>query len=105
MKAKGIHEGCIEQIQRLFATRLYQESGAPEFDEKGRIRMDDWELQASGQDTCKNLWSQITSENVLELTDYSGYQQEFLRLFGFGIANVNYEAPTDPDVTFDVINL
>lgn len=104
MKEQGIHEGCIEQIQRLFTTQLY--SGNPlAVDEKNRIRMDDWELRDSVQDTCRKLWPEITSENVFDLTDYAGYQQEFLRLFGFGLECVDYDASTDTVVDFDVVTL
>lgn len=70
MREQGIHEGCMEQIQRLFDSRLYKEDGsAPETDDSNRLRLDDWELRDSVQDVCKAMWPQITTENLFELTD------------------------------------
>lgn len=103
MKAQGIHEGCIEQIQRLFATRLF--GGEFVTDEALRIRMDDWELRESVQQACRDLWPKVTTENLRELTDYQGYKDEFLKLFGFGWSDVDYNADVNPVVDFDVINL
>lgn len=95
MKAKGTHETCIEQMQRLFATRLYT-GGATPVDEAGRVRVDDWEMQPDIQASVKELWPQITTENLAELTDIAGYQEEFLRMFGFGFASINYDAEAEP---------
>ncbi len=103
MKAKGLHEGCIEQIQRLFKSGLYNQT--PTFDDQGRLRMDDWELRDEVQHACRQLWPTITNESLFDATDYVGYQQEFLRLFGFGLAHVDYSVPVEPVVDFDVINL
>ena len=97
MKDKGLHEGCIEQIQRLFAERLYN-GASPQPDEKGRIRIDDWEMRADVQEAAEKIWPAVTTENLSAVTDFAGYQQEFLRLFGFGVAGVDYEAETDPVV-------
>lgn len=95
MKEKGLHEGCIEQIQRLFATRLYN-GAAPQLDADGRIRLDDWEMKPEVQQAVKDLWSRINTANLKELTDFAGYQKEFLKLFGFGLPGVDYEADCDP---------
>lgn len=103
MKEKGIHEGCMEQVYRLMRTRLYGDDKA--LDDHQRIRMDDWELRDDVQQACRDLWPSITSENLSELTDYTGYKQEFLRLFGFGLEGVDYDADVNPDVRFDVIEL
>lgn len=94
MKAKGLHEGCIEQIQRLFADRLYSDD--PQLDEAGRIRIDDWEMRDDIQAAVAESWKKINNENFADLADFQGYQDEFLRLFGFGIDGVDYEAETDP---------
>jgi enoyl-[acyl-carrier protein] reductase/trans-2-enoyl-CoA reductase (NAD+) len=91
MKSEGIHEGCIEQIQRLFEQRLYTGKEIPT-DEKGRIRIDDWEMRPDVQEKIKRLWEQATSENLLEIGDLEGYKQDFLNLFGFGFEGVDYKA-------------
>ena len=99
MKAQGTHEGCIEQIQRLFATQMYHGS-ALDFDEGGRVRLDDREMRPEVQRQIVELWPQITTETLGELTDIQGYRTDFLKLFGFGLAGVDYEADTDPHITF-----
>jgi enoyl-[acyl-carrier protein] reductase/trans-2-enoyl-CoA reductase (NAD+) len=104
MKELGIHEGCIEQIQRLFATRLYS-GQPPATDEQHRLRLDDWELRDDVQDACRDLWAKINNDNIYQLTDYQGYKNEFLRLFGFGLAGVDYDADVNPEVSFDVQEL
>lgn len=98
MKEKGTHEGCIEQVQRLFATQLYNGKQQPDLDEKGRIRVDDWEMLPEIQEAVKALWPQITTENLEQLSDIAGYREEFLKLFGFGLAGVDYDKDVDPDV-------
>ncbi len=106
MREKGLHEGCMEQIHRLFAERLYREdSNAPDTDEKNRLRVDDWELRDEVQDAVKATWPTVTTDNLFELTDYQLYKDEFLKLFGFGIDGVDYEADVNPAVEFDVIEL
>ncbi|MFC4099046.1 enoyl-ACP reductase FabV [Paenibacillus xanthanilyticus] len=97
MKAKGLHEGTIEQMYRLFADRLYTGS-APEVDEIGRIRIDDWELQEDVQDEVKRIWEQVTTDNIHEISDLDGYRREFFQLFGFETEGVDYEADVNPDV-------
>lgn len=104
MKEQGIHEGCIEQIQRMFYTKLYV-TGEPETDDNHRLRLDDWELRPEVQNACKEIWSKVTNDTIYQLTDYQGYKDEFLRLFGFGISGVDYDADVNPDVKFDVIDL
>lgn len=104
MKEKGLHEGCMEQIYRLFDTQLYKEDGsAPTTDDARRLRLDDWELQDDVQQACKDLWPEITTENLFELTDYKEYKEEFLQLFGFGVDGVDYDADVDPVVEFDCL--
>ena len=99
MKADGTHEGCIEQIQRLFATQMYNGS-ALTFDEAGRVRLDDREMRPEVQRQIAKIWPQVTTESLRSLTDIDGYHVEFLKLFGFGLAGVDYEADVEPHVTF-----
>jgi enoyl-[acyl-carrier protein] reductase / trans-2-enoyl-CoA reductase (NAD+) len=95
MKADGSHEGCIEQIQRLFAERLAN-GASPQLDEAGRVRLDDWEMRDRIQNAVAELWPKVTTENLTELSDIAGYRTEFLKLFGFGLPGVDYEADVDP---------
>ncbi len=104
MKQLDIHEGCIEQINRMFRTQLYK-SATADLDEASRIRMDDLELRDDVQDKVKNVWPQVTTENLFELTDYQGYKEEFLKLFGFGIAGIDYEAEVDTLVDFEPLSI
>jgi enoyl-[acyl-carrier protein] reductase/trans-2-enoyl-CoA reductase (NAD+) len=99
MKERGSHEGCVEQAQRLFADRLYA-AGATPVDDAGRIRMDDYEMRGDVQGTVNEVWPKITTENLNELTDFAGYQHEFLKLFGFDRNDVDYDADVDPVVEF-----
>ena len=103
MKAQGLHEGPIEQIDRMFRSQLY--SAAVTRDESQRIRMDDWELRDAVQEAVKRVWPTVTSDNLFEKTDYAGYKGEFLKLFGFGVSGVDYAAEVDPVVAFDVVEL
>jgi enoyl-[acyl-carrier protein] reductase/trans-2-enoyl-CoA reductase (NAD+) len=91
MKAEGIHEGCIEQIQRLYAQRLYTGEAVPT-DDKGRIRIDDWEMRDDVQAKVAALWKESTTESLPEIGDLAGYKQDFLNLFGFGFEGVDYLA-------------
>ena len=95
MKEKGLHEGCIEQIQRLFAERLYNNADV-QLDSGGRIRIDDWEMKPEIQSAVAKLWPTVTTENLKSISDFEGYQKEFLKLFGFGLPGVDYEAEADP---------
>ncbi|EEX36935.1 trans-2-enoyl-CoA reductase [Vibrio metschnikovii] len=106
MREEGIHEGCMEQIYRLFSQRLYKNDGlAPETDDHNRLRLDDWELREDIQQHCRELWPQITTENLKTLTDYELYKEEFLKLFGFGVEGVDYDVDVSPEVEFDVIDI
>lgn len=99
MKEKGGHEGAIQQIHRLFATRLYS-GEPPDTDEAGRLRMDDWEMRPEIQQTINELWPKVTTENLHSVTDFDGYKKEFLKLFGFGFPEIDYDADVDPFVNF-----
>ena len=96
MKAQGTHEGCIEQVHGLFAESLY--GSTPHIDEDGRLRADYKELAPQVQARVLELWPQVTGDNLDELTDFAGYKTEFLRLFGFSVEGVDYEADVNPDV-------
>jgi enoyl-[acyl-carrier protein] reductase/trans-2-enoyl-CoA reductase (NAD+) len=96
MKEEGCHEGCIEQIDGLFRNSLYGDSEA--MDDEGRLRADRLELQPHIQAKVEELWQQVTTDNLHELTDLKGYKSEFLRLFGFGLEGVDYDADVDPVV-------
>ncbi|GAB57307.1 enoyl-ACP reductase FabV [Rheinheimera nanhaiensis] len=96
MKAEGSHEGCIEQINGLFRQGLY--SANPVLDEAGRLRQDGKELSEHIQQAVKDLWEQVTTDTIDSLTDYKGYHNEFLRLFGFGYSHVDYDADVSPMV-------
>lgn len=106
MREEGVHEGCMEQIHRMFTQRLYQADGSePAVDSERRLRLDDLELREDIQQHCRNLWPQITTDNLTELTDYNEYKAEFLKLFGFGVDGVDYDADVSPLVEFDVENI
>ena len=96
MKRDGSHEGCIEQLYRLFTQCLYSDS--PRTDSEGRLRVDELELRPEIQTAVAEAWSKISTENLAELTDFVGYKHEFLKLFGFDIEGVDYDADVDPDV-------
>jgi enoyl-[acyl-carrier protein] reductase/trans-2-enoyl-CoA reductase (NAD+) len=96
MKEKDLHEGCIEQMQRLFADRLYA-SETP-VDEAGRIRMDDWEMKDEIQETVTRLWHEVDTDNIEQLSDIVGYRTDFFRLFGFHYDGIDYEQDVEPDV-------
>ncbi|UAA39564.1 trans-2-enoyl-CoA reductase family protein [Paraneptunicella aestuarii] len=94
MKEEGTHEGCIEQITGLFNEKLFAD--APETDDVNRFRMDGKETNDATQAKIKALWDQVTQDNFHELSDYAGYHQEFLHLFGFGFDGVDYDADVSP---------
>ncbi len=94
MKEEGIHEGCIEQIQRLYADRIFTGKDIP-LDDEGRIRIDDWEMRDDIQERIAILWEKATTENLAEIGDLAGYKQDFLNLFGFGFQGVDYLADTN----------
>lgn len=91
MKADLTHEGCIEQIQRLYSQRLYTGNAIPT-DEQGRIRIDDWEMKETIQNQVAQLWQEATTETLPQIGDLAGYKQDFLNLFGFGFEGVDYDS-------------
>lgn len=96
MKEKGIHEGCIEQMTRLFHDKLCKAS--PELDGEGMLRLDDWEMRPDVQEEVSRLWESILTENVEQLADIDGYWEDFYRMFGFQVPGVDYDA----DVAIEV---
>ena len=96
MKRDGSHEGCIEQLYRLYTECLY--SADPRTDEEGRLRCDELELRPEVQAVVAAAWAKISTENLAELTDFAGYKEEFLTLFGFGLEGVDYQADVSADV-------
>lgn len=104
MKEDGSHQGCIEQIDLLFRESLYGD--APQLDDEGRLRADYKEMRPEIQDKVEKLWAQINDDNLFELSDMKGYKEEFLRLFGFGIDGVDYDADVNPVVPIaSLVNL
>lgn len=103
MKNEGVHEGCIEQIQRLYQQRLYTGNEVPT-DDKGRIRIDDWEMRDDIQAQVSKLWKEATTENLEEIGDLEGYRKDFYNLFGFGFDKVDYLADTDEMVQVSSIS-
>lgn len=102
MKEKNIHEGCIEQMQRLFADRLYAKEGTL-LDAEGRIRVDDWEMREDVQSEVAKLWDAITSENINEISDIEGYRTDFFNLFGFEFPAIDYTAEANELVSIESI--
>jgi enoyl-[acyl-carrier protein] reductase/trans-2-enoyl-CoA reductase (NAD+) len=96
MKEQGTHEGCIEQVYGLFKDSLY--GSQPKLDADGRLRADLAELEPKVQDAVAALWNQVTDDNVNEISDFAGYKAEFLRLFGFEVDGVDYDADVNPTV-------
>lgn len=100
MKELGIHEGCIEQIQRLFSERLYTGHSIPT-DEKGRIRIDDLEMRDDVQNKVAELWLQADTESLPTIGDLNGYKSDFLNLFGFDFKNTDYLEDVNEIVEFE----
>ncbi|MFN5477173.1 MAG: enoyl-ACP reductase FabV [Sphingobacteriales bacterium] len=100
MKEKNIHEGCIEQIQRLYADRLYTGKQVP-VDVSGRIRIDEWEMRDDVQEKVATLWEEATTETLPAIGDLVGYKTEFLNLFGFAVPGVAYGEDTNELVDFE----
>ena len=101
MKARGTHEDCIEQMVRLFNERIYGDDS--KLDSEGRIRVDDWEMEPDVQQAVATIWPEIGSETLFAKSDYKGYQENFLKLFGFGIEGVDYAK--DVDIELDLPSL
>jgi enoyl-[acyl-carrier protein] reductase/trans-2-enoyl-CoA reductase (NAD+) len=99
MKADGTYEGCIEQISNLFKENIYSDS--PRLDEEGRFRQNYKELEDSVQKRVTDIWNTVDTDTIDELTDYVAYHQEFLKLFGFGIEGVDYDADLSPEVVIN----
>jgi enoyl-[acyl-carrier protein] reductase/trans-2-enoyl-CoA reductase (NAD+) len=97
MKEKDLHEGCIEQMYRLFAERVYTGNPVP-VDEQGRIRIDDWEMREDVQQEVLKRWHSVSGENLRELSDIDGFRREFFQLFGFETEGIDYEADVEPEV-------
>jgi enoyl-[acyl-carrier protein] reductase/trans-2-enoyl-CoA reductase (NAD+) len=95
MKQLGLHEGCIEQIDRLFRTKLGK---GVALDDAQRVRVDDWELSPEVQTEVSRRWPLLTTETLGELADLGEYKSQFLRLFGFGIDGVDYTQDVDPRI-------
>lgn len=100
MKEQGLNEGCIEQMDRLFREKL-KNPDAPVFDNEGRVRLDDWEMRPQVQEKTIALWKSITTETLRNSSDYTGYEAEFLKLFGFGVEGVDYGADVEVDFPFE----
>ncbi|SMF43908.1 enoyl-[acyl-carrier protein] reductase / trans-2-enoyl-CoA reductase (NAD+) [Alteromonadaceae bacterium Bs31] len=101
MKEQGSHEGCIEQLYRLFTEGLYTDT--PRLDDAKRYRVDELELAPAVQDEVEQLWQKVTEENLLDITDFKGYQTEFLRLFGFEFEGVDYDEDLSPLVELPLV--
>jgi enoyl-[acyl-carrier protein] reductase/trans-2-enoyl-CoA reductase (NAD+) len=95
MKERGSHEGCIEQIERLFAERLFN-GAQPQLDPDQRVRIDDWEMRPEIQQAVAELWKDVSTETLPQVSDIEGYRTEFLKLFGFGLKGVDYDAESNP---------
>jgi enoyl-[acyl-carrier protein] reductase/trans-2-enoyl-CoA reductase (NAD+) len=95
MKSEGIHEGCIEQMQRLYNDKLYRDDETIPVDDNGRIRIDDWEMRDDVQEKVAKLWLEATTESLPEIGDLEGYRSDFHHLFGFGFEGVDYQADTN----------
>ena len=102
MKEEGIHEGCIEQIQRLYQERLYTGNEVP-VDDKGRIRIDDLEMRPDVQEKVAKLWIEAVTENLAELGDLEGYRKDFYNLFGFDVTGVDYKADVNEVINIESI--
>jgi len=97
MNQLGVNEGCIEQMYRLFSSRLYHGKAVP-VDNEGRVRVDDFELREDVQTQVKKLWKQVNTGNVGAISDIEGYKKEFLKLFGFGFDDVDYSSAVNPEI-------
>ena len=95
MKAKGIHEGCIEQMYRLMVSKMYGPDGVVR-DENSLVRMDDWEMREDVQSEISENWDKVTTENLSELTAIEGFRRDFMQLHGFDWDGVDYSADVDP---------
>ena len=97
MKAKKLHEGCIQQIYRLYHDLLFSEDFL-KLDERGRIRIDDWEMRPDVQNEVRKLWQEVNQNNISELADLNGLREEFLRHHGFEMPGIDYSLDVQPDM-------
>lgn len=95
MKERGLHEGCIQQMDRLYRDVLFSGKGI-QLDRDGRVRLDDWEMRPDVQRTVAENWGKVSTENVAQYTDLQGFREEFLRHHGFGMPGIDYSKPVDP---------
>ena len=95
MKAKDLHENCIQQIYRLYHDFLFSAKPSAT-DDLGRLRLDDWEMRPDVQAEVLELWQQVTSDNVRQLADLKGFREEFLRHHGFGVPGIDYSRDVTP---------
>jgi len=100
MKEKGLHEGAIEQMRRLFFDYLANDAH-PQFDAEGRIRLDDLEMRSDVQSQIAALWPRVNTQNLRELSDFSGFQRDFRRMFGFEVDDVDYSQPVETQLSWD----
>jgi enoyl-[acyl-carrier protein] reductase/trans-2-enoyl-CoA reductase (NAD+) len=101
MKAKGTHEGCIEQTTRLFKNMFVDTD--LQMDKEGRLRLDDWELADDVQAFVKENWSKVSADNLMDISDFAGYRQAFLQMHGFDFDGVDYDAEVEPDVPMALV--
>ncbi len=94
MKEMALHEEIIQHIDRMFRTQLY--GGAPQLDDVGRLRLDDWELREDVQAEVRRRWAAITTDNVMALSDLQGFRRDFLKIFGFEANGVDYDVDVSP---------
>ena len=97
MKDMGLHEGCIEQMYRMLHDRLLAKDVLT--DERGMIRLDDWEMRKDVQDAVSAAWDKISDENLEQLADVAGYWEDFYQMFGFGIPGVDYSADVNTEIS------
>ncbi|MDD3218302.1 MAG: trans-2-enoyl-CoA reductase family protein [Lachnospiraceae bacterium] len=101
MKEHGTHEGCIQQISRLFHDKLLKEQ--PITDNEGLIRMDDWEQDETIQKEVMDIWAKVDTDNVKQLADVDGYWEDFYHMFGFHYENLDYTKDVDVEVSIPSI--
>ncbi len=89
MKEKDLHEGCIEQMDRLYREKVYTDAGVL-IEKDGMIHVDDLEMREDVQEEVMSIWDKIDSDNLLTLADTEGYWMDFYNMFGFKIEGVNY---------------
>ncbi len=100
MKSKNLHEDCLDQMLRLFMEKINYQNNilSPCVDENGMIRLDDWEMRFEIQKQVEEVWGKLKQDNVLDLIDFDGYQKDFLRLFGFGWEDIDYDVEVEENV-------